>query len=106
MHNIRLTFGFDSHFCPQRLLAFCLCLALARNVPFALEGVWVWVTAQECIHIFNAAEIATYGNILYRAFMLIGLFGFIPGAFILLPRNHALWCRQINIHVCPIEFSD
>lgn len=64
------------------------------------------VTAQEGIRIVYATEIGTDGHILDRTFMLAGLFGFIPGAFVLFPWNCALRRCQINVHVGPIEFSD
>lgn len=64
------------------------------------------ITAQECISILDATKKAADGNILYRAFMLVSSFRFVPGAFVLVPRNHVWRSRQVNVHVCPAKFSD
>ena len=64
------------------------------------------VTAQERVQIGHAAEIGADGYILDRTFMPAGSFSFIPGAFVLFPRNYVFRCGQINIHVGPIEFFD
>jgi hypothetical protein len=64
------------------------------------------VTAQERISILDPTKIATDRSILYRAFMLVSFFRLIPGTFVLAPRNHILWGRQVNIHVCTTKFSD
>ena len=78
----------------------------AADMLFALEGILVWVAAQDRIQIFNPAEIWTYGNIFQRTFVCIRPLGRIPWARILLPRDVPCGCCQVYIQIAPFEFPD
>ena len=83
----------------------CLSLRLLRWFR-SRQRVRVRIAAQKCIQVFNTTEIGTDGDVLHRALMFVRFFGLIPRALILNPRYRLFRCRQIYIHVRPMEFRD
>src|SRR6266508_2972638 len=66
----------------------------------------LWITAQQRVWVIDAAEVGADGHVLHRAVVPGCVFGFVPRALHLCPRDRTRRRGQVDVHVCAAELCD
>ncbi len=70
-----------------------------RALYIVFQRIGVWVTAEDIIHVFDAAKVWADGNVLHCAAMFTRGFSRVPRAGVLSPNDITSRGCEIDIHI-------